>query len=93
MAKKPKNAFELPDEPKRALRVPEGNKQLTVIIPEGIVAELKAKGASNNETLRTTVLRALKKAGYDVSDDDLVDRRAQAGKERAKVYYRGKSKG
>ncbi len=90
MAKKPDNAFGTLDELKRAPRVPEGNKQLTVIIPEGIVAELKARGAGNGETLRTTVLRALRKDGYSVTDDDLVDRRAQAGKERSATYFRGK---
>jgi hypothetical protein len=62
-----------------------------VIIPEKVVDQIKANGKAKGETLRTTVLRALKKAGYEVTDDDLVDRRVQAGKERADAYYCGRS--
>lgn len=74
----------------RAPRVPEGDKQLTVIIPERIVDQLKAQATSERETLRTVVLKALKTAGYDVSDDDLVDRRRPAGRARSEAYFQEK---
>jgi hypothetical protein len=36
------------------------------------------------------VLRALQAAGYDASNDDMVDRRMKAAKLRSEVYRRGK---
>lgn len=76
----------------RAPRIPEGDKQLTVIIPERVVDQLKVTAAANNETLRSVVLKALKIAGYDVSDDDLIDRRRPAGRARSDAYFREKAR-
>ena len=93
MAKQPDdatrpNAFALPEP--RAPRVPDGDKQLTVIIPERIVNQLKARAASNSETLRIVVLKALKEAGYDIADTDLIDRRVPAGRARSEAIFRDK---
>lgn len=52
-------------------------KQLTVIVPEGVLRELKMKAAKEETTLRTLVLEALHKAGYKVTKEELRDRRAE----------------
>ena len=44
---------------KPAERIPEGDAQLIVIIPERIVKELKMTAVSNGETLRMTALTEL----------------------------------
>lgn len=64
--------------------------QLSVILPADLVAHLKVTASANGETLRILILRALKVAGYPVDDTDIIDRRAEAAQERARLYRQAK---
>lgn len=69
-----------PMEEKRTRQAAKGRgpgSQLTVIVPEALLKELKVKAATENTTLRTLVLEALHKAGYKVGKDELRDRRGE----------------
>lgn len=57
--------------------------QLSVMLPAAIVRAVKIRAAENGETLRATVLRALKADGFKVPDALIVDRRAEANRRRS----------
>jgi len=50
-------------------------KSLMITVPDETRAALRARAGTEDTTVRVLVLRALKKAGYPVPDDELVDRR------------------
>jgi hypothetical protein len=59
--------------------------RLAVVLPTSIVREVKILAAERGETLRETVLRALKADGFQVSAGDIADRRAEANKRRGRT--------
>ena len=71
----------------------EGDAQLSVMLPAGVVRQVKGRAVERGETLRVAVLRALAADGYDISDDDLVDRRREAARVKAELYRRFKEGG
>lgn len=64
----------------RAPRVGENEAQLAVILPKDVVRQVKRAAVENDSTMRATVLRALRDAGYQVRDEDLVDRRGRSNR-------------
>ena len=70
-----------------------GDAQLSVMLPAGVVLQVKGRAAERGETLRVAVLRALAADGYESSDDDLVDRRREAARIKADLYRRFKEGG
>lgn len=60
----------------------EPDTQLSVMLPAGIVRAVKVRAAERGETLRATVLRALKADGFKVADILIADRRVAANKRR-----------
>ncbi len=71
----------------------DGDAQLSVMLPAGVVRQVKTRAAEGGETLRVTVLRALAADGYDIDDADLVDRRVEAARVKAELYRRFKEGG
>ena len=69
----------------------EGDTQLSVMLPSGVVRQVKAGATERGETLRVTVLRALAAYGYDIDQADLVDRRAEAARIKGELYRRFKA--
>ena len=61
---------------------PEPHVQLSVMLPAGIVREVKVRAAERGETLRETVLRALKADGFKVRKAAIADRRVDANRRR-----------
>jgi hypothetical protein len=57
---------------------------LSVMLPAAIVRAVKVRAAERGETLRQTVLRALLADGFKITDREIVDRRADANKERGR---------
>jgi hypothetical protein len=58
---------------------------LAVMLPASIVRAVKIRAAESGQTLRETVLRALKADGFKVPDWEIADRRAAANKERGQL--------
>jgi hypothetical protein len=56
--------------------------QLSVMLPAGIVRAVKIRAAERGETLRATVLRALRSDGFKVPDALIADRRLEANRRR-----------
>ena len=79
--------------PARQTARPEGDAQLSVMLPAGVVRQVKTRAVESGETLRVAVLRALAADGYEISDDDLVDRRREAARIKAELYKRYKEGG
>jgi len=61
---------------------------LSVMLPAAIVRAVKVRAAERGETLRQTVLRALLADGFKIADREIVDRRADANKERGRLRKR-----
>jgi hypothetical protein len=51
---------------------------LQVVLPEELARELRHQAIDESTSVRALILRALKKAGYRVTEDDLADRRRRA---------------
>jgi len=66
----------------RPPRKEEPDAQLSVMLPASIVRAIKIRAAERGETLRATVLRALKANGFRVAESHIVDRRAEANRRR-----------
>ena len=60
----------------------EEDAQLSVILPASIVKAVKIRAAERGETLRETVLRALKADGFKIPDRAIADRRLEANQRR-----------
>jgi hypothetical protein len=56
----------------------EKDVQLSVVLPAAIVRAVKVRAADRGETLRGTVLRALKADGFKTPDREIADRRLEA---------------
>ena len=52
------------------------------MLPSAIVRAVKIRAAERGETLRQTVLRALKADGFKIPDREIADRRVEANKRR-----------
>nr|WP_281719905.1 hypothetical protein [Nitrosomonas nitrosa] len=50
---------------------------IQVMVPEDIRRQVALMSAENGESIRTVVLRGLKRIGIDVPDSELVDRRGR----------------
>jgi len=68
--------------PERGSSDQEPDAQLSVVLPAAIVRAVKVRAAERGETLRETVLRALKADGFKVPDREIADRRAEANRRR-----------
>jgi hypothetical protein len=67
--------------------------QLTIILPAYVVEQVRAAARGEpGSTLRLAVLRALAKAGYDIDESDMVDRRAEAARIRSELYRQYKER-
>jgi hypothetical protein len=66
----------------------EPDAQLSVVLPAAIVRAVRVRAAERGETLRETVLRALKADGFKVPDREIVDRRADANRARGRLRKR-----
>ena len=71
----------------------DGDAQLSVMLPAGVVRQVKGRAVERGETLRVAVLRALAADGYEIDEADLVDRRAEAARIKAELYRRFKEGG
>jgi hypothetical protein len=60
----------------------EPDSQLSVVLPAGVVRAMKHRAVEKGETLRQTVLRALRADGFQIAARDMVDRRAEANRRR-----------
>jgi hypothetical protein len=49
-----------------------------VVLPTDLVRELRHQAIDGSTSVRTLILKALKRAGYKVAEEDLVDRRRRA---------------
>jgi hypothetical protein len=54
------------------------------MLPASIVRAVKVRAAERGETLRETVLRALKADGFKIHDREIADRRAEANRRRGR---------
>ena len=61
---------------------------LSVMLPAGVVTAVKVRAAERGETLRQTVLRALLADGFKIPAREIVDRRADANRERGRLRKR-----
>jgi hypothetical protein len=66
----------------RGSRDREADAQLSVILPASIVRAVKVRAAERGQTLRATVLRALKADGFKVPEAAIADRRVEANRRR-----------
>jgi hypothetical protein len=66
----------------------ERDTPLAVMLPASIVRAVKIRAAESGQTLRETVLRALKADGFKIPDREIADRRAAANKERGQLRKR-----
>ncbi len=64
---------------------------LSVRLPPALVRAVKIRAATRGETLRATILRALKADGFKVPDSAISDRRVKANKTRSRVQ-RGRAR-
>jgi hypothetical protein len=67
---------------------PERDTSLAVMLPASIVRAVRMRAAERGETLRQTVLRALLADGFKIPEREIVDRRADANKERGRLRKR-----
>ena len=74
--------------PGRQTARPEGDAQLSVMLPAGVVRQVKARAVEHGETLRVAVLRALSADGYDIAEEDMVDRRIETARLKAELLRR-----
>lgn len=51
---------------------------IQIVLPEELARELRHESIDTSTPVRTLILRALKKAGYKVSEEDMADRRRRA---------------
>lgn len=60
------------------------SEQVTVSVqlPSRVLRQIKDKAHKNDTTLRSVVLSALKAAGFEVDESDLIDRRSARGSSR-----------
>jgi hypothetical protein len=63
----------------------ERDTPLAVMLPASIVRAVKIRAAESGQTLRETVLRALKADGFKIPDREIADRRTAANKERGQL--------
>ena len=56
---------------------PQGGKNITVttILPKSVIKQLRIKAAEEDTTIRVEILKALRSAGYNVDEAELIDRR------------------
>lgn len=73
-----RGVFDLPDQ------------QIAVVLPADVVKQLKARAHAEGDTLRVTILKALRQAGYRVSEAEFADRRREAARARAELYRKAK---
>ncbi len=59
------------------LVMPHRDVALQIEVPERVRTSLRVRAAQDGETIRMSVLRALRAYGIDVEDEDLVDRRGR----------------
>jgi hypothetical protein len=62
----------------------ERDTPLAVMLPASIVRAVNVRAAERGETLRETVLRALKADGFKIQDREIADRRAEANRRRGR---------
>jgi hypothetical protein len=58
------------------------------MLPASVVTAVKVRSAERGETLRQTVLRALLADGFKIPAREIVDRRADANRERGRSRKR-----
>ena len=63
-------------------KLTENDDRLTVMLPVDVVDEIKLRAVKERTTIRVIVLRALKAGGFDVPEDELIDRRVEANARR-----------
>jgi hypothetical protein len=63
----------------------EPDAQLSVMLPASIVLAVKVRAAKRGQTLRETVLRALKADGFKVAEAAIADRRIEANQRRGRA--------
>ena len=61
---------------------PETDTQLSVMLPASVVKAVKVRAVEKGETLRASILRALKADGFSIPDSLIADRRAEANRRR-----------
>lgn len=61
----------------------EADTQLSVMLPSSVVKAVKIRAVEKGETLRASILRALKADGFSIPDSLIADRRAEANRRRA----------
>ena len=56
---------------------PQGGENITVttILPKSVIKQLRIKAAEEDTTIRVEILKALRSAGYNVDEAELIDRR------------------
>ena len=52
-----------------------GDAQMTLRLPHYVVRQLRVRAAEEATSVRALVLAALKNSGYEVMQEDIVDRR------------------
>lgn len=86
MPKKPA-APPTPHDDAGAVPPDEGVRQVTISFPlaESLHFAMKMRAVQERTTIKAVMMKALKLAGFDVPDDELVDRRAgRAGRPRGR---------
>jgi hypothetical protein len=63
---------------------PVDDDRLSVMLPAGVVRAVKQRALSEDLTVRAVVLRALRADGFEVADDEIVDRRVEANRRRGR---------
>jgi hypothetical protein len=61
--------------PPRSAPAAETWTPLTIPVPQSLFDALRREAFEDHVTLKTVVLRALRKAGYEITEESLVDRR------------------
>jgi hypothetical protein len=64
--------------------VREKDTQLSVVLPASVVTAVKIRAAERGETLRETVLQALKADGFKIPESEIADRRIEANQRRGR---------
>ena len=60
----------------------EADTQLSVMLPSSVVKAVKVHAVERGETLRASILRALKADGFSIPESLIADRRAEANRRR-----------
>ena len=63
---------------------PVDDDRLSVMLPASVVRAVKQRALDEGLPVRAVVLRALRADGFDVSDDEVVDRRVEANRRRGR---------